>query len=53
MNQKNCSHESFELAKDSTWNHFICQWCYKQFSDEEIKKLMLERRQGFDLDLDK
>ena len=47
MKQENCNHRSFELIKSSDWNRFKCQWCDKLFSDQEIKKLMLERRQGF------
>mgnify|MGYP001571677077 CR=1 FL=1 len=44
--KQECPHKSFQGEN----NYWICQWCKKSFSAEEIEKIMLAKRQGFAVD---
>ena len=46
--EKQCEHKSFE-AFQSNW---LCQWCKEIFSSEEIEQIMVERRKGFDSEIE-
>ena len=45
-NCENNYHKSFQLSG----NLWKCQWCFLQFTEEEIKKIMVERRQDFEVE---
>ena len=44
MEKENCEHKSFSPCQGG----FNCCFCKKIFTSEEIKKLLVERRQGFE-----
>ena len=46
--EKQCEHRSFESFQD----HWLCQWCKEIFSAEDIEKIMVERRRGFEEEIE-
>ncbi|MEK6882258.1 MAG: hypothetical protein AABY22_21750 [Nanoarchaeota archaeon] len=49
ITKKKCEHTSFE----KNGIYWKCQNCSVDFSNEEVERIMIRRRQGFDLELEK